>query len=383
MSEVIKQDLKTEALKLALDAIEKLWNIIDDIDTYGDMAKADEKLYRSLVERRQRTRFEETGISTDGHTLNGGAITAIREALAEPDYKALYEKAAQQYNELAELMENAQGDLERVKLVQTGVGIGKPEQDYLAGVPPMLPQMRDGEKIVVAQPEQEPEFITHSVEQPYDWSDWVCPDPKGYLMKCCDCGLVHEAQFGVVRYKSETEREDCDMVDDPNLQAVFRMRRSEQWSPEDMAHRAGGLTMVEQPYPDNFIDALKYDVARRDSETAQKDYWQEEIDILWNKVLRQSVDDGSLYTRYRFAELVAKHTLANIDPSSFMSWQEGYAAGVAAEREAKEELLDALQDLLMDTQHSEHECEDKNCPVANAKNVALKHSAIRARGETK
>ena len=76
-------DKKTEALKLALEAIEKLWNIVDDIDTYGDMAKADEKLYRSLVERRQRTRFEETGISTDGYTLNGGAITAIKEALAE------------------------------------------------------------------------------------------------------------------------------------------------------------------------------------------------------------------------------------------------------------------------------------------------------------
>ena len=90
------------------------------------------------------------------------------------------------------------------------------------------------------------EFFTHSVEQPYDWSEWVCPDPKGYLMKCCDCGLVHEAEFGVVRYKSETEREDCDMVDDPNLQAVFRMRRSEQWSPADTAHRAGGLPM-EQP----------------------------------------------------------------------------------------------------------------------------------------
>ena len=94
--------------------------------------------------------------------------------------------------------------------------------------------------------QQEPEFFTHCVDQPYDWSEWVCPDPKGYLMKCCDCGLVHEAEFGVVRYKSETEREDCDMVDDPNLQAVFRMRRSEQWSPADTAHRAGGLTM-EQP----------------------------------------------------------------------------------------------------------------------------------------
>ena len=89
------------------------------------------------------------------------------------------------------------------------------------------------------------EFFTHKVEQPYDWTEWVCPDPKGYLMKCCDCGLVHEAEFGVVRYKSETEREDCDFVDDPNLQAVFRMRRSEQWSPVDTAHRAGGLPMEQ------------------------------------------------------------------------------------------------------------------------------------------
>jgi hypothetical protein len=36
----------------------------------------------------------------------------------------------------------------------------------------------------------------------------------------------------------------------------------------------------------------------------------------------------------RFAALVAKHTLANIDPSSFMTWQEGYEAGASAEREA-------------------------------------------------
>lgn len=32
---------------------------------------------------------------------------------------------------------------------------------------------------------------------------------------------------------------------------------------------------------------------------------REEIDTLWNKALRQSVEDGALYTRYRFAELVA------------------------------------------------------------------------------
>jgi hypothetical protein len=91
----------------------------------------------------------------------------------------------------------------------------------------------------------QPEFIKHEVKNADDWSEWVCPDPKNYLMKCCDCGLVHEAEFAVVRYKSETERDDCDMVDDPNLQAVFRMRRSEEWTPEDTAHRSGGLPMAQ------------------------------------------------------------------------------------------------------------------------------------------
>jgi hypothetical protein len=92
----------------------------------------------------------------------------------------------------------------------------------------------------------QPEFIKHEVESAEDWSEWVCPNPQSYLMKCCDCGLVHEAQFKVVRYKSEDDREDCDMVADPNLQAVFRMRRSEEWSPKDTAYRPGGLAQPEQ-----------------------------------------------------------------------------------------------------------------------------------------
>ena len=44
--------MSISAMKQALEALEKLWDIIDDIDTYGDMAKSDDKLYRSLVERR-------------------------------------------------------------------------------------------------------------------------------------------------------------------------------------------------------------------------------------------------------------------------------------------------------------------------------------------
>lgn len=35
------------------------------------------------------------------------------------------------------------------------------------------------------------------------------------------------------------------------------------------------------------------------------------------------------------------------------------------------ELLDALIDLLLDTQHASHECPDEHCPVARAKRAIL------------
>ena len=89
----------------------------------------------------------------------------------------------------------------------------------------------------------QPEFIKHE-EGGDGWSDWVCPDPDDYLIKCCDCGLVHEAQFRVVKY-APAPSEECEIVNDPNLQAVFRMRRSQRWTPDDTAHRSGGLPMAQ------------------------------------------------------------------------------------------------------------------------------------------
>ena len=32
------------------------------------------------------------------------------------------------------------------------------------------------------QPKQEPKFCTHNVEQPHDWSEWVCPKPKVFAV---------------------------------------------------------------------------------------------------------------------------------------------------------------------------------------------------------
>jgi len=46
-----------------------LWEILDDIDSYDDMAKDDDKLYRSLVSTRQTNRFL-TEVETDGYRLN-------------------------------------------------------------------------------------------------------------------------------------------------------------------------------------------------------------------------------------------------------------------------------------------------------------------------
>ncbi len=33
---------------------------------------------------------------------------------------------------------------------------------------------------------------------------------------------------------------------------------------------------------------------------------QEEIDIMWQQAMRQSIEDGEVYTRYHFAKLVAE-----------------------------------------------------------------------------
>jgi hypothetical protein len=67
------------------------------------------------------------------------------------------------------------------------------------------------------------DFTKHEVDSADAWSEWVCPAPKQYFMKCCDCGLVHEMQFKVAKY---SEGDECEFVADADLQAVFRARRT-------------------------------------------------------------------------------------------------------------------------------------------------------------
>lgn len=58
------------------------------------------------------------------------------------------------------------------------------------------------------------------------FSNWVCPIPAGYLMQCCDCGLIHEVEFRVAKYESD-KSDEFEVVEDKNIQVQFRMRRYE------------------------------------------------------------------------------------------------------------------------------------------------------------
>ena len=69
-------------------------------------------------------------------------------------------------------------------------------------------------------------FILHDEENEGGWSDWICPKPDSYLIKCCDCGLVHETQTRVAEYEPRPS-EDFNVSNNPDLQAQFRVRRHE------------------------------------------------------------------------------------------------------------------------------------------------------------
>lgn len=55
-------------IKLLRETVDKLWQIIDDIDTMSDIAKSDDHFYRCRVEKIQKRRWR-LGISCDGYKL--------------------------------------------------------------------------------------------------------------------------------------------------------------------------------------------------------------------------------------------------------------------------------------------------------------------------
>lgn len=133
-------------------------------------------------------------------------------------------------------------------------------------------------------------------------------------------------------------------------------------------------------------------VAQRDSAWREAGYWRERYETLLKMLAdnagrlppspppvmladKESFEAGRVMER---AAMMQLFTDPENQPTQHGTVTVEYMEReIAVERAAKDELLAALQDLLMDTQHAEHECDDKNCPVARAVDVALKYEARR------
>ena len=79
--------------------------------------------------------------------------------------------------------------------------------------------------------EQEPVACEPQYANEDGWCDWVCPKSQGYLMQCCDCGLIHEVDSRVAKYEPRPS-EVFEVVDDPDLQVQWRMKRRDDLSPQ-------------------------------------------------------------------------------------------------------------------------------------------------------
>lgn len=59
------------------------------------------------------------------------------------------------------------------------------------------------------------------------WCEWIHPLP-GYLMQCCDCGLVHDMQFAIVPPSDGCGYADLNEGESIYGVIVFRARRHDE-----------------------------------------------------------------------------------------------------------------------------------------------------------
>ena len=114
---------------------------------------------------------------------------------------------------------------------------------------------------------------------------------------------------------------------------------------------------------------------------------REQLDHLWHKAMRESVEDGEMFTRYQFAKLVAAH-----ERNKLAAWmtQIGFATGHG---DTMEQLCDALGTEIVDRIDGEVEAEREACAkvceefdmgvlvlVPSTRKQCVLSAAIRARG---
>lgn len=57
------------------------------------------------------------------------------------------------------------------------------------------------------------------------WCEWIHPLP-GYLMQCCDCGLVHEMQYAIVPSHENCGDAELNEGETEDGVVIFRARRA-------------------------------------------------------------------------------------------------------------------------------------------------------------
>jgi hypothetical protein len=59
------------------------------------------------------------------------------------------------------------------------------------------------------------------------FTDWQFPVMRGYQFMCCDCGLIHDVQFDVVKIKKFLSKEEFgyDVVKGKENRVRMRLRR--------------------------------------------------------------------------------------------------------------------------------------------------------------
>jgi hypothetical protein len=70
------------------------------------------------------------------------------------------------------------------------------------------------------------------------WCDWAQPIMDGYKMSCCDCGLVHDMQFTVLRKGKALPNGDWEAtpLDPEKYRVEFRVRRNKRSTAQMRRH---------------------------------------------------------------------------------------------------------------------------------------------------
>lgn len=82
------------------------------------------------------------------------------------------------------------------------------------------------------------------------WTEWIYPESKSYLMKCCDCGLVHELQFKTFA-ETKQKRDKFEVAELPwPIRAMFRARRASRLMKRatDAKDRVSSWTQAKRDY---------------------------------------------------------------------------------------------------------------------------------------